>query len=246
MADEVCCCRFSDELSLDFDKIESRELRLDVAARNRIYLVCVQFLAEAELYCSAPPLGAEASRRKSRTILKKATAAKKALSDLSVCSYDAVLHDFNLFEPEEGNAYLFSVKRAIRLVRKIEQAAEKRSSEAYPAGRPEFLDFKNLVIELYRTYLVCGGTGKITWDKSRKWYKGCPIFFVRRVMDQLRPLIPSPVLKKFLPERESAISRTAAEAIKDFEKEETKKWVEKGKNWPYFCLPRNSTPRSTQ
>jgi len=33
----------------------------------------------------------------------------------------------NLFEPEERKAHLFSVKRAINLVRKIEQAAENRS-----------------------------------------------------------------------------------------------------------------------
>jgi hypothetical protein len=92
-----------------------------------------------------------------RAIFKKATAAKKALSELSVCSYDAVLHDFNLFAPEEGNAYLFSVKRAIRLVRKIAQAAEERTSESRPGGRPELWDFKHLVVELYRALLRRGG-----------------------------------------------------------------------------------------
>lgn len=211
---------FSDELSLDFDKIESREVSLDWAAKNRIHRLCVEFLVEAELYCFAPPFGAEASRHKARAIFKKAIAAERALNELSLFSYDAVLHGLNLFEPEGGNRYLFSMKRAISLVRKIEQAAERRSLEARAAGRPELWNFKHLVIELYRTYLACGGSGLVTWDKSRKRYKGYPIFFIRRVIDQLRPLVPLPVSKKFLPGKESSISRTAAEAIKNFERKQ--------------------------
>ena len=216
--------RFPDEPYLDFNRIESHEVSLDLVARNRIYLLCEDFLSSARMYDSAPPFDAEASRDKARAIHTNATMAKKALSKLSVCSFDAVLHDFNLFEAEEGNAYLFSVKRAIRLVRKIAEAAEKRSSEVHPAGRPEFWDFKRLVVELYRTYLASGGFGKVTWDKSRKCYKGYPIFFIRRVIDQIRPLVPDPVAKKFLPERDSALSRTAAEAIKESEKREAEMW----------------------
>jgi hypothetical protein len=52
--------------------------------------------------------------------------------------------------------------------------------------------------------------------------QGYPIFFIKRVIDQIRPRIPVPILKKFLPEKESAVSRTAAEVIKNFEKEESK------------------------
>jgi len=220
MSDGAWHYRLSDELSLDFDKIESREVSLDSAAKNRICRLCEEFLAEVELYCFAPPFGAEASKYKARAIFKKAIAAERALNELSLLSYDAVLHGLNLFEPVGSSRYLFSVKRAISLVRKIGQAAEKRSLEARSAGRPELLDFKHLVIELYRTYLACGGSGLVTWDKSRKRYKGYPIFFVRRVIDQLRPLVPLAVSKKFLPGKESSISRTAAEAIKDFERKQ--------------------------
>ncbi len=220
MTDESRYFGFSDELSLDFDKIESREVSLNAAAKNRIYDLCEEFLAEAESYCFAPPFGAEASRYKARAIFKKAVAAERALNELSLYSYDAVLHGLNLFEPKGGNRYLFSLKRAISLVRKIEQAAERRSLEARSAGRPELLDFKHLVIELYRTYLACGGSGFVTWDKSRKRYKGYPIFFILRVIDQLQPLVPLRASKKFLPGKESSICRTAAEAIKDFERKQ--------------------------
>jgi hypothetical protein len=228
MSDVAGYYGFSDELSLDFDKIESREVSLDAAAKNRIYQLCDEFLGEAESYCFAPPFGAETSRYKARAIFKKAVAAERALNELSLCSYDAVLHDLNLFEPEERNAYLFSVKRAISLVRKIEKAAEKRSLEPHLAGRPELRDFKHLVIELYRTYVACGGAGQITWDKNRKRYKGYPVFFILRVIDQLRPLVPLATSKKFLPGKESSISRTAAEAIKDFERKQ--KWGRKSAN----------------
>lgn len=230
---------------LDFRKIESREVSLDWLARKQIYLACEDFLSPARMYDFAPPLDAEASRNKARDIHKKATAAKIALSDLSVCSYDAVLHDFNLFVPEEGNAYLFKVKRAIRLVRKIAEQAEQRSLELHHGGRPEFWDFKRLAADLYRIYLASGGVGKVIWDKSRKCYKGRPMFFIRRVIDQIQPLVPETIAKKFLPEKDSALSRTAAEAIKEFEKREAKKWEKIDQKQPYFCLLRNSTPLST-
>jgi len=228
MSDVAGHYRFSDELSLDFDKIEGREVSLDAAAKDRIYQLCDEFLGEAESYFFAPPFGAETSRYKARVIFKKAVAAERALNELSSCSYDAVLHNLNLFEPEERNAYLFSLKRATSLVRKIEQAAEKRSFAAHSAGRPELRDFKHLVVELYRTYLACGGAGRITWDKNRKRYKGYPVFFILRVIDQLRPFVPLATSKKFLPGRESSISRTTAEAIKDFESEQ--KWGRKSAN----------------
>jgi hypothetical protein len=53
------------------------------------------------------------------------------------------------------------------------------------------------------------------------------------VVDQIRPLIPEPVSKKFLPSRDSAVSRTAAEAIRDFEKEEAKTLPKSEANKPY-------------
>ena len=208
--------------SLDFDKIESNEVSLDSTARDQICLLCVQFIGEARLYHRDPPFDADAARSKARAIYRKATAAKKALHELSVCAYDTAAHDFYLFYPDDSNSYLFSVKRAIRLVRRIAQAAEKKASEPYPVGRPELQNFKNLIRELYRIYLGSGGKGKITWDKNRKCYKGYPIFFIKRVIEQIRPFVPEPVLKKFLPEKESAMSRTAAELVKNFEKEESK------------------------
>ena len=228
---------YYDEHPLDFEKIESGELFLDAFARNRIHRLYLEFRSAAEMYNSAPPLDAMAARSKARTINKKATAAKKALSELSVCAFDAVLHDFNLFEAEEGNAYLFKVKRAIRLVRKIEQEALSRSIEVHRGGRPEFWDFKRLVVELYRVFLASGGEGRIIWDKNRKCYKGYPIFFIRRVVDQIKPLIPEAVLKSFLPSTDSAVSRTAAEAIRDFENEEAKNPPKRRSKSPYFCLP---------
>jgi len=215
------------DFSLDFEKIESYEVSLDLTARGQICLLCVQFIGEARLYHRAPPFDAEAARSKARTINRKATAAKKALRELSVCSHDAAEHDFYLFYPDDSNSYLFSVKKAIRLVRRIAQAAEKKASESYPVGRPELQNFKNLVRELYRIYLGSGGKGKITWDKNRKCYRGYPIFFIKRVIEQIRPYMPEPVLKKFLPEKESAVSRTATEAIRNFEKEESKNGGEK-------------------
>jgi hypothetical protein len=227
----------TNELCLDFKKIESREVLLDWLARKQIYLLCEDFLSSARMYYSAPPLDAEASRKKARDMWRKATMAKKALSELSVCSFDAVLHDFSLFDPEEGNAYLFSVKRAIRLARKVATAAEKRFSEPRAAGRPEFWDFKRLVIELYRAYLGSGGFGKVIWDKRRKCYKGYPLFFIRRVIDQIRPLVPEPVAKRFVPEKDSALSRTAAEAIKEFEKREAKMWDENRRKLAIFLPP---------
>ena len=133
----------------------------------------------------------------------------------------------------------FKVKRAIRLVRKIEQAALSRSIECRHGGRPEFWDFKRLVVELYRVFLASGGEGRIIWDKNRKCYKGHPIFFIRRVVDQIRPLIPEAVLKSFLPSTDSAVSRTAAEAIRDFENEEAKNPQKRRSKSPYFCLPSN-------
>ena len=210
------------DLALDFDRIESHEVSLNLRARGQICLLCVQFIGEARLYYRVPPLDADAARSKARAIHRKATAAKKALHELSDCAYDATLHDFYLFDPDDSNSYLFSVKKAIRLVRRIAQAAENKASEPYPAGRPELQNFKNLVRELYRIYLGSGGKGKITWDKNRKRYKGYPIFFIKRVIEQIRPFVPEPVLKKFLPEKESAMSRTAAELVKNFEKEESK------------------------
>ena len=213
--------------SLDFDKIESYEVSLTLTARSQICLLCVQFIGEARLYHRTPPFGAEAARSKARTIYRKATAAKKALRELSVCSYDTAVHDFYLFYPDDSNSYLFSVKRAIRLVRRIAKAAKKKASESYPVGRPELQNFKNLVRELYRIYLGSGGKRQITWDKNRKCYRGYPIFFIKRVIEQIRPFVPEPVLKKFLPEKESAVSRTAAEAIRNFEKEENKNEGEK-------------------
>ncbi|MGA2614186.1 MAG: hypothetical protein ABSG38_12155 [Spirochaetia bacterium] len=236
---------------LDFKKIESREVSLDWLARKQIYLVCEDFLSSARMYDYAPPLDAEASRNKARDLCKKARSAKKALSDLSVCSYDAVLHDFNLFVPEEGNAYLSKVKRAIRLVRKIEEQAEKRSLELHHGGRPEFWDFKRLAAELYRIYMASGGVGKVIWDKSRKCYKGRPMFFIRRVIDQIQPLVPETVMKKFLPEKDSALSRTAAEAIKELEKREAKMWEENRRKLAIFLpssefdSPLNQVIRST-
>ena len=100
MTDESRYFGFSDELSLDFDKIESREVSLDSAARNRICRLCEEFLAEVELYCFAPPFGAEACKYKARAIFKKAIAAERALNELSLLSYDAVLHGLNLFRTE--------------------------------------------------------------------------------------------------------------------------------------------------
>ena len=222
MGDESEYCRLSYGLALDFEKLESREVCFEWAARNRIRGLCAQFLSAARMYHSAPPFSARESRSKARVIQKKAITAKKALSELCVCSYEAVLHDFNLFELEEGNAYLFSLKRAIRLVRKIAQAAERRSTEVHPGGRPDFWDFKHLVVELYRVFILCGGEGKIAWDKNRKCYKGYPLFFIRRVIDQVRPLVPEPVSKRFLPSKSSAVSRMAAEAVRAFEKKEAK------------------------
>ena len=222
---------------LNFKKVESREVSLDWVARKQIYLACEDFLSYARLHDYAPPLDAEASRNKARDLCKKARSAKKVLSDLSVCSYDAVLHGFNLFVPGEGNAYLSKVKRAIRLARKIAEQAEKRSSELHHGGRPEFWDFKRLAVELYRIYLVSGGVGKVIWDKSRKCYKGRPMFFIRRVIDQIQPLVPESVSKKFLPEKDSALSRTAAEAIKEFEKQEAKMWEENRRKLAIFLPP---------
>ena len=74
------------DFSLDFEKIESDEVSLDLAARGQICLLCVQFIGEARLYHRAPPFDAEAARSKARTIYRKATAAKKALRELSVCA----------------------------------------------------------------------------------------------------------------------------------------------------------------
>jgi hypothetical protein len=215
------------DFSLDFETIESHEVSLGLSARSQIYLLCFQFIGEARLYHRDPPFDAEAARSKARAIYRKAMEAKKALSELSVCSYDAAKHDFYLFYPDDSNSYLFSVKRAIRLVGRIAQAAKKKASESYPVGRPELQNFKNLVCELYRIYLGSGGKGKITWDKNRKCYRGYPIFFIKRVIEQIRPYVPEPVLKKFLPEKESAVSRTAAESIRNFEKEESKNGGEK-------------------
>ena len=222
---------------LNFKKVESREVSLDWVARKQIYLVCEDFLSSARMHDYAPPLDAKAARKKARDLGEKARSAKKALSDLSVCSYDAVLHDFNLFVPEEGNAYFSKVKSAIRLVRKIAEQAEKRSLELHRGGRPEFWDFKRLAAELYRIYLSSGGVGKVIWDKSRKCYKGRPMFFIRRIIDQIQPLVPETVAKKFLPEKDSALSRTAAEAIKEFEKREAKKWEENRRKLAIFLPP---------
>ena len=210
-----------DGFSLDFETIESHEVSLDSMARDQICLLCFQFIGEARLYHRSPPFDADAARRKARAIYCKATAAKRALLELSACSFDAAEHDFYLFYPED-TSYLFLMKRAIRLVRRVAQAAEKKAAESYPVGRPTLLNFKNLVHELYRIYLGSGGKGKITWDKNRKCYRGFPIFFIKRVIEQIRPFVPEPVLKKFLPEKESAVSRTAAEVIWNFEKEKSK------------------------
>ena len=38
------------DFSLDFEKIESDEVSLDLAARGQICLLCVQFIGEARLY----------------------------------------------------------------------------------------------------------------------------------------------------------------------------------------------------
>ena len=210
------------DFSLDFERIESHEVSFDSTARDQICLLCVQFIGEARLHHRTPPFDADAARSKARTIYRKATAAKRALCELSACSYDAAEHDFYLFYPDDSNSYLFLVKRATRLVKRIARAAEKKAAESYPVGRPKLLNFKNLVHELYRIYLGSGGKRKITWDKNRKCYRGFPIFFVKRVIEQIRPFVPEPVLKKFLPEKESAVSRTAAEIIWNFEKEKSK------------------------
>ena len=146
--------------SLDFEKIECHEVSLDMTARGQICLLCFQFIGEARLYHRDPPFDAEAARSKARGIYRKATTARKALSELSVCSYHAAIHDFYLFYPDDSNSYLFSVKKAIRLVGRIAQAAKKKASESYPVGRPELQNFKNLVRELYRIYLGSGGKRK--------------------------------------------------------------------------------------
>ena len=91
-------CKLTYGLALDFEKLESGEVFFERAARNRIRSACVQFLSAVRMYYSAPPFSARGSRSKARVIQKKAIAAKKALSELCVSSYDAVLHDFNLFE----------------------------------------------------------------------------------------------------------------------------------------------------
>ena len=67
---------YYDEHPLDFEKIESGELFLDVFARSRIHRLYLEFRSAAEMYNSAPPLDAMAARSKARTINKKATAAK--------------------------------------------------------------------------------------------------------------------------------------------------------------------------
>ena len=207
---------------LDFKKIESSEVILNRQARQSIRRACTDFLGVAVRYNARPPFDAATSRRTARAILSKATTARRDLSDLVLCLFDAVTHEFTLSEPFKNNGFLLLLRRAIELVDNVGVAAEKRLCEVHARGRPELRDFKKLVLELYCIFRSSGGEGRILWDKKRQCYKGFPLFFVRRVLEQVRPFVPVLTVGKVLPSRDSAITRTAAEAIREFERSRQK------------------------
>ena len=215
---------------LDFKKIESSELTLNRQARQSIRRACTDFLGVAARYNAYPPFDAATSRRTARAILSKATLARRDLSSLVLCLFDAVTHEFTFSKPFESKGFLLLLRRAIEIVDNVGAAAEKRSCEVHARGRPELRDFKKLVLELYCIFRSSGGEGRILWDKKRQCYKGFPLFFVRRVLEQVRPFVPVLTVGKVLPSRDSAITRTAAEAIREFERSRQKTPRKEGPN----------------
>ncbi|MGA2763513.1 MAG: hypothetical protein ABSG17_09135 [Spirochaetia bacterium] len=207
---------------LDFKTIESSEVTLDRLARQRIRRACIDFLSVA-IKCNAyPPFDAATCRKTARAICRKAATARRALSDLILCLFDAVTHEFTLPEPIGSNGFVLSLRRAIEVVDNVGAAAEKRFCEVHARGRPELRDFKKLVIELYCIFRASGGEGRILWDKNRQCYKGYPLYFIRRVLEHVRPLMPVLVKGRLLPSKDSAITRTAAEAIRTFDRRRQK------------------------
>jgi hypothetical protein len=217
---------------LDFKKIESSEVTLDRLARQRIRRACIDFLSVA-IKCNAyPPFDAATCRKTSRAIWRRAATARSALSDLILCLFDAVTHEFTLPEPIGSTGFVLSLRRAIEVVDNVRVAAEKRLCEVHARGRPELRDFKKLVTELYCIFRASGGEGRILWDKKRQCYKGYPLFFIRRVLEQVRPFVPVLVKGKLLPSKDSALTRTAAEAIRSFDRRRQKTQRKKETNGP--------------
>jgi hypothetical protein len=207
---------------LDFKRIESLEISLDHAARQRIRHACAEFLIVATRLNKYPPLDAVAARRAARAIQRKAASARNALSELVPDVFDAVTHGLTFAEETRGDGMILLVKHAIDNVAKVGLAAERRLCEVHRPGRPELQDFKRLVVELYCAFRASGGKGQIVWDRNRQCYRGYPLFFVRRVLEQVRPFVPKSAMGKLLPARDSAVARMAAEAIRKFGKSRQK------------------------
>jgi hypothetical protein len=101
---------------LDFKKIESSEVILNRHARQSIRRACTDFLGVAATYSAYPPFNGATSRRTARAILSRATTARRDLSDLVHCLFDAVTHEFTLSEPFESNGFFLLLRRAIDVI----------------------------------------------------------------------------------------------------------------------------------